>query len=651
VWINRTRVGLVTKETPSGIVVYATDLGTGRPFGHMRLSFIVRSRFVDRYTDRDGLVTWRGNPRPVFALGAWGDSIAFVSFLPQAPLPRTIVGVKTASAVVHAGEDLAVVGFARSRTGGRLRAGNGSVQLVLRSAYGIAAQTSQRLDAAGAFAATIHVPSQSRAGEYTVIATAGGATAATAVHVDANAGGLSLQVTPQCEGTCDAAADIPLAVTALRNGVPAPGISVNASIIRSPHVYVGAEPPQTPWGIAQWYATTVTTGANGRATIEIPHPNDGLASTYGIRVTSGGATADTRLLVPTSRNALRVDLAQDDIGSGTPASFDVYGNDALDGKPLSGAQVRVQLVHGASVQEQTLTLDDRGHAHGSFTSPQVGSNLIVASLNGAAAMDAAQVQVEPQTLQSQSAQSSGVEIRLDRKRYTAGEEVRVHAGLSGAQGSALITLESAAGTQVRVVAARGGGASASFRANDEPGVLSAGAAFVRDGALQWGSAPLELDAPGRPLSASLELDKDAYEPSGVATVKLAGPVSGRGTLIARITRGAPSGSALFVNAPELLAIGTTATQDTAPEGASWHPWVDSTGAHALVQSFARRSAPPADLTMTQADTASVFWRVERQIGDTLQFAVPATPGKYVLSLLKIDDDGRVAAASGDLIVR
>lgn len=653
VWIDRTRVGLITKETPRGIAVYAADLGTGRPLEHMRISFIVHSRFVDRYTDRNGLVTWRGTPRPVFALGAWGDSIAFVSFLPQAPLPPAIVGVKTASAVVHAGEDLAVVGFARSRSGSRLRAGSGSVQLVLRSPYGVAAQTSQRLDAAGAFSATLHVPAESRAGEYTVIVTAAGGTAATAVHVDANAGGLSLELAPQCEGTCDPDADIPVTVTALRGGVPAPDVSINASIIRSPHVYVGAEPPQTPWGIAQWYNAAVKTGANGRATIEIPHPADGLASTYGIRVSAGGATADTRLVVPTSRAAVRVDLAQDDVGSGTPASFDVYGNDAVDGKPLAGASVRVQLVHGASVQQQTLTLDDRGHAHGSFRAPQVGSNLIVASMNGSQpAMDAAQIQVEPQTLQSQNVQANrSVEIRLDRKRYSAGEQVRVRAGLTGAQGSALLTLESASGTQVRVVPVHQGGASASFRVNDEPGVLSAGAAFVRDGALQWDSTPIELDAPGRPLSASVELDKNAYEPAAAAVAKITGAAPGAGTLIARITRGAPSGSALFVNAPDLLAIGTTATQDTAPEGASWHPWVDSTGAHAIVQSFARRTAPPADLTMTQADTASLFWRVERQTGDTVQFHVPETPGKYVLSLLKIDDDGRVAAASADLIVR
>src|SRR5579884_415826 len=202
VWINRTRIGLLTKETPGGITVYGADLGSGNPLARMRVSFIAGGRFVDRYTDRNGLVTWRTSPRPVFAMAQWGGSSAFVSFLPQAPLPATIVGVKTASAVVHAGDDVQVVGFARSRSGSRLRASNGTASITLRSPYGLAAQTSVRLDAAGAFAAPLRVPQSSRAGEYTVIATVNGATAGTALHVDANAGGLSLSVSPQCEGTC-----------------------------------------------------------------------------------------------------------------------------------------------------------------------------------------------------------------------------------------------------------------------------------------------------------------------------------------------------------------------------------------------------------------------------------------------------------------
>lgn len=652
VWIDRTRIGLLTKETPGAIALYGADLGSGNPLARMRVSFIAGGKFTDRFTDRNGLVYWRGSPRPVFAIAQWGGSIAFVSFLPQAPLPRTIVGVKTASAVVHAGDQLQIVGFSRTRNGSAVRPSNGSVTIALRSPYALAAQTNVRLDSAGAFAASLHVPESSRAGEYTVIVTTNGVAAATAVHVDANAAGLSLSIAPQCEGPCDSDADIPLLVRASRDGVAASGVQVSASIIRSPHVYVG-DAPDEPWGVAQWYATTITTGADGRALVEIPHPTDGLASTYGVRVSSGGATADTRIAVPTSKIALRVRPVRDDIGSGSPAAFDVNANDAATGKPVDGVSVRVQLVNGASVQEQMLTLDDRGHAHGAFNSPQVGSNLVVANAVGSEhAMDAAQVQVEPQTMQTQDAQASqSIHISLDRQRYAGGDQARVDAFLPGARGAAVVTLESATETQMHVVPARDARAQVSLRIGDAPGVLAIGAAFVRDGALQWASVPIAVDAPGRPLTAPLVLDRAAYGAGAVATVKLGDVRPGPGTVVVRLTRSEPTGSALFASAPELLAIGTTTTQDTAVDGASWHPWVDSTGEHAVIQTFLRRTAPPADLTMTQADTASVYWKIDRRSGDSVQLPVPDAPGKYVLTLLKVGDDGRVTAASGDLIVQ
>jgi uncharacterized protein YfaS (alpha-2-macroglobulin family) len=398
----------------------------------------------------------------------------------------------------------------------------------------------------------------------------------------------------------------------------------------------------------------VRTGSDGRALIDIPHPSDGLASTYGVRVSSGGATADTRIVVPTGPVVLRVNVDRDNIGAGTPASFDVYGTRAGTLAPAANVAVQVQLVHGSSVQQQTLTLDERGHAHGAFSSPQVGSNLVVAvaDVSGARAMDAAQIQVEPQTLQTQDAQgSANVAVTLDRSRYAAGDTVHVDARLAGAQGMALITLETPERTDTRVVDVSNGRASAAFRVNDAPGVLAAGAAFVRDGSLQWSSVPLVVDAPGRPLSASIQLDKDRYAPGATAQLTISQVRPGTGTAFVRITKGTPSGSALFTTAPDLLEVGTTATQDTAAEGASWHPWVDSTGAHAELQTFARRTAPPDDLTMTQADTASVYWNVDRHSGDSFSVPVPAAPGKYVISLLKVDDDGRITAASTDLVVQ
>ncbi len=650
VWINRTRIGLLSKETPAGVLLYGADLGSGTPLARMRVSFIAGGRFVDRYTDRTGIVSWQSSPRPLFALAQWGASSAFISFLPQAPLPRTIVGVKTDSAVVHAGDVVHVVGFARTRAAARLRSSSGTVTIAVRSPRSLAVQTSVRLDAAGAFSSAVRIPEGSSTGDYTVMASVNGATAGTQLHVDANADGLSLLASIGCEGACDPNADVPLIVHATRSGLPAQGVRVDAEIIRSPHAYT-QDAADEPWGIAPWYSAQVSTDSDGRATIQIPHPTDGLASTYGIRLSSGGATADTRIAVPTSRAVLRVRVEQADIGSGTPARFELTQSDAATGKPLAGGTALVRLMHGASVQQQTVAFDDRGAAHGRFTAPEVGSNLLVASLNDMDAMDASALEVEPQTMEMSGAGKENVDIGLDRRQYAAGEDVRVSASLPDAQGSALITLESANGTQVRVVPVNGGRASAQLRLNDALGAIGMGAAFVRDGALQWDVAPVVLDAPGRPLLAPLTLDRGAYGPGALATLRLDGAHPGAGTVIVRITKGEPSGSALFISAPDLLAVGTTATQDTAIEGASWHPWVDSTGDHPSMQTFAARSSPPQDMTMTQADTARVYWKVDRNAGDVVQIPAPLTPGKYVVSLLKIGDDGRVLAASADMVVQ
>jgi hypothetical protein len=649
VWINRTRIGLLSKESPENLVVYAADLSTGRPLARMRISFIVGKRFVDRYTDADGIVDWDRGQRPVFALAQWGSSSAFLSFLPQPPLPHTIVAVKSDSAVVHAGDDVHLVGFARTRAGTRLRAAGGTAFVAMRSPHGATAQTSVHLDSAGAFSASLHVPQSAAAGDYVVAASINGATSATQVHVDANSGGLSLSLAPQCEGTCDPDADVPVVVQATRNGAPDSGVRIEAQVIRSPHAYAG-EAPQSPWGIAEWFSSAVVTGTQGRATIFIPHATDGLPSTYGVRVSSGGATADTRIAVPNGKTALRLVLEHDDIGSGTPAKFDVYASEFTSGKPVSAGTVRVQLIHGSSVQQQDVALDEHGHGHGSFSAPQTGSNLVLASLGSGQAADAAQLQVEPQTMQSTQAQNRNIVLSLDRPRYAAGDDVRVEASLAGASGSALFTVESAGRIETRVVPLSGDGASARFRAEGSAGELAAGAAFVRDGALQWDTTPLIVDAPGRPLAAQLILDRSSYTPGSFASLRLGDVRPGTGTLVVRLTKGAPTGSASFGSAPAMLAVGTTATQDSASGGGSWHPWVDSTGDHPVIQTFVRRSAPPEDLTLMQADTASVFWKIDRHAAGAIEIQVPEAAGKYVVSLLKIDDDGRVTASSGDLVV-
>jgi hypothetical protein len=649
VWINRTSVGLITKETPGEIMIYAADLGTGRALARMRVEFVVNGRFVTRYTDEHGILHWKTSPRPVFALAQWGASYAFASFLPQPPLPSAIVGVRTDTAVVHAGGGLRVVGFARVRRNDVFQAARGTATISMRRGAELVAQQSVPLDGAGAFATTLNVPANASSGDYAIIAQAAGGVGGASVHVDADANGLSIDAQSGCAGRCNPAEDVPVRITSSRGDV-----DVAVRVVRSPHVYVDYSPDGTPWATTQWLNTTVRTDANGHATVMIPHPTDGLASTYGVQATSGGASADTRIVVPTARATVRLRLDRTKQTLGTPIGFDVYANDVGNGKPLAGATVTAQLVHEPSVQQQRLKLDANGHAHGEFSHAELGTNLVFATIDdgGEKAMDAGEVDVVPQaTGDVANADSANARVTLDKAVYHDGEEIHADAGLPGAQGDALITLESALGTESVVTPVRYGRARATFKARDALGDLRVGAAFVHDGAIEWTSVPIDVDAPGRPGWSPVTLGADDFAPGATANLALPRGADGPGTVVVRVSRGEPSGSALFETAPSLLAIGVAATQVSAPAGSTWHPWVDSTGAHAQVIEFERRGGPPPDLQLAQAATEAVSWSVVHADGSTIPVQLPAKSGRYTLSVLKISDDGRVVAASSAIVVR
>ena len=442
---------------------------------------------------------------------------------------------------------------------------------------------------------------------------------------------------------------MPVTITSSRGNVP-----VRVQIVRSPHVYVGYSPLETPWGTTLWTDQTVQTNGDGRATVMIAHPTDGLPSTYGVRVDAGGASAVTRIVVPTARATVRLQLDRSQQTLGTTINFDVYGNEISSAKPLAGAHVTVALQHGPSTQQQDLTLDADGHSHGAFSAPSLGTNLIFATItaDGANSIDIAQVDIVSQATQDTSLNgSANVRIALDRSSYRAGDTVQISASLDGAQGDALLTIESAAGTQTAVAQVHDGRASASMRITDAPGDLRIGAALVRAGAIAWTNVPLALDAPGRPVNASIAMPSGTFAPGAPVSVTLRDVAPGAGTTIVRISRGAPSGGALFESAPSLLAVGLAATQVSAPEGRTWHPWVDSTGEHAQVLGFERRSTPPQNLTLEQADTQAVWWNVAHYDGAGIAVQMPNARGRYTLSILTITDDGRVISASSPITVQ
>jgi hypothetical protein len=647
VWINRSRIGLVSKETPDGLLLYGADLGTGMPLARMRVELVVNRSFVTAMTDSEGTVRWNRSPRPVFALAQWGSSYAFLSPLPQPPLPTTIVGVRTDSAVVHAGDVVRVAGFARTRSRGILRASAGSALVSLRSGAATIAQQRVPLDAAGAFATSFELPENSVAGQYTVLAQAAGGVGGATVDVDANAAGLSLEVSPGCNSSCDPRQDVPLLVHASRGGV-----TVRVSVVRSPHVYAAEAPENIPWAATPWFDGTVRTDENGNATVEIPRPHDDLGSTYGVRVESGGATAGTRVTVPTAQAAIRLTVDRTEQSLGTPIGFDVYAG-SLDGNPLADATATVTLVHGVSGAQQQLTLDANGHARGSFTSPQLGTNFLFAYVDrGGRAMDAAQVRIDPQAADaSTDGGSANVRVGLDHSAYRPDEDITVDADAPGSRGDALITFESALGVQLRVVKTAGGHAVAHLRAVDAAGELRVGAAFVRDGAIEWSGVPLALSAPGRPRAAQLAVAGAQFAPGEAAKVRFDGDSFGSGTFVVRISRGTPTGSARFASAPSLLAIGVTTTQNSAPETVTWHPWVNSTGDRAQVLGFVRRTQPPPELALAQAETGAVSWNVARADAAGIAVELPARSGRYDLSVLGIADDGSVTAGSSIVMVR
>lgn len=649
VWIDRTRIGLLSKQCAGTLLLYGADLGSGRALAHMRVSFLAGAHFIVRYTESHGLIRWTAPQHPIFALADYGASKAFVSFLPQAPLANSLGGVFVDSAVVRAGEHLRIVGFARTRAGTAFKPASGQAQITIRSGSAVIVQQRALLDAAGAFATEVTIPPASRAGDYTVLMNAGNANAGNTLHVDANAEGLALKIVP-------AATDgrLTMTVAATRDASPVAGASLRVRVVRSPHIYSSSAPSASEWGLTKILDQEVVTGPDGLARISLDRPSDGLASTYGIRVSLGAATASTRLVVPTSDVALRIDLASIEQSLGNPIGFDVYATAAADGKPWPNLPVRVQLVHGVSVQEQNITLDGEGHGHGSFSTPELGSSLIMAraTANGKQALDAQEVRVDPGARPGVGANpSSDVMVALDRDAYRVGERARVEAFVAGAGGDALMTYETAAGIDANVVAVHDGHARSSFTAHNAAGAVQAGAALVRDGELRWGAVPVALTGAGRAQASAVHIDGRTFAPGATAHLKIDEGKTPDRTIIVRMSSGIPTGPARFDGAPGLLSIGQVATQDSAPPSADWHAGIDAAATHALTLSFDRTQSPrPEDLSIAQAQSTDLYWRVERSNAD-VQIPLPRTPGTYTLSILELGDDGHVAANSTSIKIQ
>jgi hypothetical protein len=651
VWLNLTRVALVTKEAPGGALVYGSDLSNGRALGGMRVTYLVGVQFAYDKTDAQGVSHVPARAR--FALAEWGKSKAFVSFLPQSPPPEAVVGVRAERAAVRAGDKVRVIGFARRRNGEEYRPATGNATVTLVNSGKTLATAVATLDPAGAFNAELAVPADLPGGNVAILATAAGASGGATIHVDA-LGDVSLAVFASCTSACPPDAEIPVTVSATRAGRPAAGEQVRLRIVRTPHVLAPDTPADTPqWGTTRLYDGTVTTDVAGRARVTIPAPSDGLASTYGIDAGSGSATATARLVAPTAKLALMILPDSTSLNVGRPVGLEVRGFDATDGSPASGANVHVTIAHGPTQQETNVTLGALGTARVLFRDVALGMNLAtaVAEVDGKRAMDVAAVTIAPVSIDARAearARSGEVRIAFDGPRQKPGSRVTVNATLRGAIGDALVTMESARGVSATVVPVRDGTASAALVVPETLGAIAVGVAFVRDGAVVDGSAPLVVDGPGHERAIALAPDKPSYAPGATAVVTVNDGDDRRpATLAIRLTDRRAAEGASFESIAGILAASGTTTQNTAAEDPPWHAFVAP--ARSTASDIVGLEAPPVASVPDEPialETARVLvWRIEQLDGATFSVVLPRERGRYVLSIVKLTSDGDVGTAS------
>jgi uncharacterized protein YfaS (alpha-2-macroglobulin family) len=654
-WLDITRVGLLTKESPGGIVLYGADLGNGRALPGMRITYLVGTSFQYGKTDAHGIARWTAPQRPRFALAEWGKSKTFVSLLPQPPVPPVLVGVRTERANVRAGERVHVVGFARKRVGTAYRPGSGAVRVALLARGRVLVSADTRLDRAGAFGAELALPPDAPAGDAAVLATFAGTSGGAAMHVD-GVGDVVLSVAASCGVACAPDAAVPVVLSAKRaDGTPAAARELRVRVVRAPHVLPPGDPGDAiPWGTAPVSDVRVKTDDDGFARVSIPAPTDSLPSTYGIVATSGAATASVRVVAAAARVALAVTPERADLDIGEPAALAVRAFDVTDGRPAPALAVRVRLVHGPTTQEQQVTLDADGRARAVFRNVVPGTNLAIVQtdVDGKYVMDVGAVTVAPQAVVGNRARRSAeVQIVPDKPRYRVGEKLRVTASLGGANGDAFVDFEGTRALGEQTLLAGAGRATAVFTVPETVGDASIGAAFVRDGALEYATQRIAIDGPGHARATTLTADKPAYAPGTVAHLTIAdGNVQAGATLAIRLADARASSGASFEDAAAVLAGSGTTTQNPASSDPAWHASVLPTGSTALDLSGNERSAPSAE-TLGAPSERALLWRIDRTDRQTFDLALPQAPGRYVVSVLKVSDDGDVGAATLAIEVR
>ncbi len=249
--------------------------------------------------------------------------------------------------------------------------------------------------------------------------------------------------------------------------------------------------------------------------------------------------------------------------------------------------------------------------------------------------------------------SADARIATDKPRYRVGERVTVDAALAGASGDAFVSFEGARALGELTVAAGGGHASAAFTVPETVGEAAIGVAFVRDGALEYATRPdRDRRARPRPRRPRWAPTAPAYAPGSVAHLTIAdGGKQGRGDA------GDPPGRRAADRRGRLRRRAGRAGRHRHhhPEPGLGRPGLARLGHPAPLDRAGLREptsrAAPAAETLGAASERALFWKIDRTEREGFDVPVPQQPGRYVVSVLKISDDGDVGAATLALEVR
>jgi hypothetical protein len=169
--------------------------------------------------------------------------------------------------------------------------------------------------------------------------------------------------------------------------------------------------------------------------------------------------------------------------------------------------------------------------------------------------------------------------------------------------------------------------------------------------LEYATQRLVVDGPGHPRATTLAADHAIYAPGSTAHVTIAdGGERSPATLAIRLADARAADGASFDDAAAVLSGTGTTTQDSASTDPAWHASVAPRQSTVVDLADNERSAPESG-PLGAASERSLFWRIDRTDTEGFDVPLPQTPGRYVVSVLKVSDDGDVGAGTLAIEVR